>query len=62
MIVFGTENHASPNCMSEVKADVKSKVLTNANEELYTHIQSLVNRCKFLEITQLEKTDAKLYL
>ena len=44
--------------MSEVKADVKTRVLSNANEETFIHIQSLVKQGKFLEIIHLEKTDA----
>ena len=33
-------------------------MLKNANEEIYSHFQSLVNQVKFLEITHLEKTNA----
>jgi hypothetical protein len=58
LMVFDTESSPSQNFMSEVKADVKTKVLSNANEEIYAHIQSLVKQGKCLEITQLERTDA----
>ena len=33
-------------------------MLTNANDDIYTHVRSLVKQGKFLELTHLEKNDA----
>ena len=56
--VTGTDNPPSHKFICEVKAEVKSKVLTKANDDIYTHIRTLVKQGKFLELTHLEKNDA----
>ena len=53
VMIFDTETPPSQNFMSEVKADVKTRVLSNANEEVYTHTQSFVKQSKFVDITHL---------
>ena len=44
--------------MNNVKQDVKSTVLMEDNEASLKHIHTLVKQGKFLELTQLEQTDA----
>ena len=44
--------------VNEVKQDVKCCVLMEANEHSLDHIQSLIMQGRFLELTQLERTDA----
>ena len=33
-------------------------MLSNANEDIFQHVQSLVKQGRFLELTHLERTDA----
>ena len=47
-----------PTFINDVKEDVRNTVLMNANENSLKHIQSLIKQGKFLELTQLERTDA----
>ena len=44
--------------ISEVKQDVKSKVLVNENDHTFDHVKTLVKQGKFLELTYIEKNDA----
>ena len=44
--------------VSEVKKDVKAKVLSEDNQVIFSHIQSLVKQGKFLELTKMEQNDA----
>ena len=47
-----------PTFVTDVKQDVKSRVLMEVNEHSLKHIQSLIKQGRFLELTQLEQTDA----
>ena len=44
--------------INDVKEGVKNTVLMDANETSLKHCQSLIKQGKFLELTQLERTDA----
>jgi hypothetical protein len=44
--------------VNDVKQDVKTCVLMEANEHSLEHIQTLIMQGRFLELTQLERTDA----
>ena len=44
--------------ITEVKKDVKIKILSDENQNIFQHIQTLVKQGKFLEITKLEQMDA----
>ena len=44
--------------VNDVKQDVKTCVLMEANEHSLAHIQTLIMQGRFLELTQLERTDA----
>ena len=44
--------------ISEVKAEVKSQVLVSENEKIFEHVKTLIKQGKYLELTQVEKTDA----
>ena len=44
--------------ISEVKADVKAKVLSDENQKTFLHVQSLIQQGKFLELTYTEQNDA----
>ena len=50
--------------MNEVKNDVKVQVLMEDNESSLNHIKTLIKQGRFLELTQMEQTDAtwKSYL
>ena len=56
--VIETDSPPSHKFVSEVKSEVKSKVLTGENENIYSHVKTLVKQGKFLELTHLEKNDA----
>ena len=44
--------------IDEVKLDVKCKVLSDENQNIFKHVQSLIKQGNFLQITKLEQTDA----
>ena len=44
--------------VNDIKQDVKTCVLMEANEHSLEHIQTLITQGRFLELTQLERTDA----
>ena len=44
--------------ISEVKAEVKSQVLSAANQSILEHVQTLIKQGHFLELCKLEETEA----
>ena len=44
--------------INEVKKDVKSKVISEENQQILRHVQTLIKQGSFLEMTKLEQTDA----
>ena len=54
----GVQSKATMKYIEDVKADVKSLVQVNENEKMLKHVQSLVKQGKYLELSQLEQTDA----
>ena len=44
--------------MTEVKNDVKAKIVSDENFKIFTHVSTLIKQGHFLELTHLEQNDA----
>ena len=44
--------------ISEVKTEAKSQILSEANQNILQHVQTLIKQGSFLELCKLEQTDA----
>ena len=44
--------------ITEVKQEVKSQVLSAANQNIFEHVRTLIQQGKFLELCKLEQTEA----
>ena len=58
LILPGVQTTPSHKFITEVKNEAKSQVTVSENEKMLAHVQTLVKQGKFLELTQVEKTDA----
>ena len=54
----GAPNLPSTKFISEVKEDAKIQVISEANQTILEHVQTLIKQGKFLELCKLEMTDA----
>ena len=52
------QSKATAKFIEDVKTDVKSLVQINETEKMLNHVQNLIKQGKYLELCQLEKTDA----
>ena len=54
----GGDTAPPPEFVKDVKTDVKCAVLMEENEHSLEHVKTLMMQGRFLELTQLERTDA----
>ena len=52
------QSKATAKFIEDVKADVKSLVQINETDKMLNHVQNLIKQGKYLELCQLEQTDA----